>query len=156
MSHSAEHGVLELPRPRRSGRQPLHDYTAERLAAEKAALGNAEGAEGTKPPEHEAHPRSPLGGTPSLNTDGGTQGGAIQNLPLQERLLAFYGGGERPDLRRMLFARLQYLVQRYGRPAETLVRECCIKAAAADQPGNYFCRVVRLKLAEATFMEVPL
>lgn len=161
MTAMPEHGVLDLPTPRRRGRQVYRDYTMERIIQERTAQGDTESVGGGASPVHEA-PSLPPSDAPTPDRDqatvsagdGGSRRGQFHTSNLVDRLFALYGPGEREDLRRMLFMRIERLVQIHGQRMMTLVREACISAQGRENPGNYFCRAVRLKIAEADWMEV--
>jgi len=74
-------------------------------------------------------------------------------LPLWKKLIAMYGEGERPDLRRALFIRVDRLCQDRGKDMIILVREAITQAKGMRQPGHYFCRAIRAKINEAGFLE---
>lgn len=163
MQHEGTSATLELAQPRRRVRHVYQDVTAERLRREaesgrntQSGLPQGEAVQGSASASVSTAETLHPGSQPSESSDGASQWGSLQSRTLSQRLLELYGGGDRPDLRRMLFTRLEHLVNRYGEPAERLVREAAIKAAAANYPGNYFCRAVRLMLSEATFLEAPL
>lgn len=99
---------------------------------------------GPAPAEEKTIPRS----------DDGTQGGAIQSLPLSKRLAAHLGLGERPELRWMLYYRLEFLVKQHGPKMELLIREALTLARGKTNQGHYFCRAIKAKIFEAGFLEV--
>lgn len=92
-------------------------------------------------------------GKTDVRGDDGSVRGTTQPLDLWKRLLNHLGGGERPELRIMLFQRVQRLVEQHGLKMETLVREALTQAKGKRSPAHYFCRAIRAKINEAGFLE---
>ncbi len=66
-------------------------------------------------------------------------------------LIADFGLGQEPALRRALYARLEHIERIHGQKAELIIAEArsMAKLPTTKRPGNYFARAVLLKLREA-------
>lgn len=76
-----------------------------------------------------------------------------------ERLYQKFGGGTRPDLRAVLYGRLEALVEQEDRKRAELAYGI-IAAVVADadskaNPGNYFAYVVTRRLQEKGILLAP-
>lgn len=76
-----------------------------------------------------------------------------------ERLYQKFGGGTRPDLRAVLYSRLEALVEQED-PRKSEAAYAIIAAVVADaeskaSPGNYFAYVVTRRLQEKGIVLAP-
>jgi len=71
---------------------------------------------------------------------------------LASRLLDRFGAGDKPQLRRALFDRLQRECCRHGDVVYRIVASACRSAQSAREPDRYFCSVVSRRMREAGFL----
>lgn len=76
---------------------------------------------------------------------------------LAERLERRFGLGSRPDLRRQLYDRLDYLysLPEIGERVYQVVASAVADAQGKQKPGNYFAFVVMERLRERKLIEAP-
>lgn len=74
-----------------------------------------------------------------------------QSVGLVAGLIADFGLGNEPALRRRLYDRLQRLVLQHGQKVELLIAEkrTMAKHPTTRRPGNYFARAIAIALREA-------
>lgn len=84
---------------------------------------------------------------------------SMNQLPVQDpkigkvasRLFRKYGGGDKPRLRELLFARCERAAIQYGDPVLRIITSSVRSAESANSPGRYFCSTVVRRLKEAGF-----
>lgn len=69
------------------------------------------------------------------------------------RLFAKYGGGDKPRLRELLFARCERAAVQYGEPVLRIITSAVRSAESANSPGRYFCSTVTRRMREAGFFQ---
>lgn len=72
-----------------------------------------------------------------------------------KRLEALYGTGDKPQLRRRLYLRIQSCAIEHGPECYDVVKGCVSSAASADNPGRYFCVSVTSELKSLGYWEKP-
>lgn len=71
---------------------------------------------------------------------------------LAARLERRFGLGNKPDVRRGLYERLQLAVEVHGQQAFTALRTVAAEAAGKRKPDRYFCRAAICRLRETGLM----
>lgn len=71
---------------------------------------------------------------------------------LATRLERRFGLGNKPDVRRGLYRRLELAVKIHGQPAFTALRTVAAEADSARKPDRYFCRAALCRLRETGLM----
>lgn len=69
-----------------------------------------------------------------------------------DRLQRRFGLGNKPDVRRGLYERLQLAVEVHGQRAFTAIRTVAAEADGKRKPDRYFCRAAICRLREAGLM----
>lgn len=71
---------------------------------------------------------------------------------LATRLEKRFGLGNKPDVRRGLYKRLELAVEVHGQPAFTALRTVAAEADGKRKPDRYFCRAAICRLRETGLM----
>lgn len=75
------------------------------------------------------------------------------HLDLADRLARAWGLGDRPDLRRRFFERVQRLAVHHGQVVLDCVAAARMQAHGKSRPAVYFCHALALKLADRGLVE---
>ena len=70
-----------------------------------------------------------------------------------ERLIRKFGDGDKPALRRALFARLSAEAELRGEDVLRIISECVLASESATYKDRYFCAAVTRRMREAGYLK---